>query len=356
MFCNKINFAGLFLNSMSSTLRRRATGFLEQPDAPQALGFFRIAIAGFALLQAIIWYPDWLSFFSPDGWLQWEISEALNNGWSLHISYVHAALKHFGFSPAQSVMIFYWFYLSCVAGLLAGWHTRICSILTCSCHYVIMCSLPTFNYGVDIFLQIAFFYLMVMPAAGSYSLDVWQGRVKNLATWGAALSIRVIQIHLCMVYLSAGAEKLRSPDWWNGNTLWRSLVQPDFSQFNLTWLAHYPWLLILLSWFTMITETGYLVAMWVPRLRVLWLAAVAGLHLGIAIFLGLWLFGLIMIVLSVSAFGLEVLRDLKEWYAKKHDLHWTGWRFSSRYRTTLKVGLDKCLQSPLASAETGEIK
>jgi hypothetical protein len=34
-----------------------------------------------------------------------------------------------------------------------------------------------------------------------------------------------------------------------------------------------------------------------------WLAAIVGLHLGIALFLGLYTFAAVMIVLSVAAFG-----------------------------------------------------
>jgi len=103
-----------------------------------------------------------------------------------------------------------------------------------------------------------------------------------------------------------------APEWWEGNVLWRSLVQPDFRQFDLTWLAKYPLIAMLFSWSTMILETGYCVAMWVPRLRVFWLVAMIGLHLGIGAFLGLWAFGVIMIVLSVSAFGYSVWGDVRQ--------------------------------------------
>ena len=96
--------------------------------------------------------------------------------------------------------------------------------------------------------------------------------------------------------------------------MWRSLVQPDFRQFDLTWLAHYAWVPILLGWFTIVTECGYGVAMWIPRLRFFWLAAIISLHVGIALFLGLGLFGLIMILLSISAFSYEILSDLTNWF------------------------------------------
>jgi len=292
-------------------LRSRLVSFFQDPHSPVPLGILRLTIGSFVVLQAIVWYPDWLAFLGPDGWLQWEISHALAEDWTPHIGRVHDVLRRFGLSETQSVMVFFWCYLISGIGLLVGWHTRVWAILTWLCHYVIMSTLRTFTYGVDIFLHIALFYLMVMPVAKAYSLDVWQRRVTALPTWGVTLSLRVLQIHLCFIYLSAGFEKTLSRDWWDGNVIWRSLVQPDFRQYDFTWLAHYPWVAAALGWMTVILETGYSLGMWIPRLRVLWLAGIVALHLGIGLFLGLWFFGLIMIALSVSAFGYAAYQDVR---------------------------------------------
>jgi hypothetical protein len=92
--------------------------------------------------------------------------------------------------------------------------------------------------------------------------------------------------------------------------MWRALVQPDFRQYDFTWLARCPWLAMLSSWFTMLIESGYFIAMWVPRVRVVWMMGIILLHLGIAFFMGLGLFGLIMILWTISAFGWEVWNDI----------------------------------------------
>jgi hypothetical protein len=268
-------------------------------------------ISGFALFQAILWYQDWSAFFGPDAWLQWEISRALGLEWQLHMMHVAGFLKHFGASPDQSVTIFYWAYVTFLVALLVGWHTRVAAFFVCLGHYVMMNTISIFVYGVDIFLQIALFYLLVMPVAKAYSLDVWQGRVSPLPSWGVTLSRRVLQIHLCLAYISSGFEKAQSPAWWSGNVIWRSLVQPDFRQYDFIWLARFPWLAMLASWFTMVIESGYCVAMWVPRLRVVWMAGIVVLHLGIALFMGLGLFGVIMILLTISAFGYEAWSDVQ---------------------------------------------
>jgi len=290
--------------------REAVVEFFCAPLSPAPLGLFRLLMAAFALFQAILWFRDWHAFLAADGWVQWEISRALGQEWQLHLLHIAAILNRVGISESQTVTLFYWGYLASLLGLLIGWHTRIAAFLACGSHYVIMNTVPIFVYGLDIFLQIALFYLILMPVAKAYSLDVWQGRVSSAPTWGVTLSRRVLQIHLCLVYISAGFEKVRSPEWWTGNVMWRALVQPDFRQYDFTWLARYPWLAMLSSWFTMLIESGYCIAMWVPRVRVAWMMGIVLLHLGIAFFLGLGLFGIIMILLSISAFGWEVWNDV----------------------------------------------
>lgn len=287
--------------------------FFTTPQSPAPLGLFRILIAGFALIQAFTWYPDWQAFFGRDAWIQWEISQALSQPWNPHLGKIYELLAPLGISEEGLVQGFFWIYVLCTTGLLIGWFTRLWAILTWLCHYAIMSTIPTFVYGVDIFLQIALFYIMVMPVAKAFSLDVRLGRVSREPSWGVTMSIRVLQIHICLAYLSAGYEKMLAAEWWDGNVLWRSLVQPDFRQFDLTWIASHPWIAKALSWFTMIIETGYCVGMWIPRVRIFWLAGIISLHIGIGLFLGLYFFGLIMILLSVSAFGYAAYQDWQAW-------------------------------------------
>lgn len=295
----------------------RFQAFFTEPISAKPLGIFRILTAAFVLIQAGLWYPDWVDFFGREGWVQWEISKAFNQAWHVHIQDVYALFEPLGLTDIQFVQLFFWVYFIAGIGLLLGWFTRVWAILAWAGHYVMMSSLPTFVYGVDIFLHIALFYLMVMPVAKAFSLDVRQGRVSTEPTWASTLAIRVLQIHMCLAYFSAGYEKMMYANWWEGNVLWRSVVQPDFSQFDLTWLAWVPWLPMILSWFTMIIETFYFIGMWIKKVRVFWLLSMIGLHAGIGLFLGLYLFGLIMIVLSISAFGYDAYQDIVAWRDKR---------------------------------------
>jgi hypothetical protein len=297
------------LNLNFETLKQKSEAFFTAPINPAPLGIFRILIASFTIFQTLLWYKDWLAFFGEDSWIQWEISKAIVPTLSLHIADIHLFLMKFGFSTEQTAWAFFCVYLVSAIWLLLGYYTHFWAFIAWFCHYILMSSIDVFTYGVDIFLQISLFYLIIVPSNKFLSLDLKFGRTNNKPTWGVTLAIRVLQIHMCLAYFSAGYEKMLAVDWWNGNVIWRSVVQPDFKQYNLEWLSTVPIVPILFSWLTMILETFYFVAMWIPRVRFFWLIGIIAFHLGIGIFLGLWLFGLIMILLSVSVFGLDAYND-----------------------------------------------
>jgi hypothetical protein len=54
-------------------------------------------------------------------------------------------------------------------------------------------------------------------------------------------------------------------------------------------------------------EVGYPFGIWFNRTRGFWLAGIILLHLGIALFMGMYLFSLIMIVLNAAAFAPEII-------------------------------------------------
>ena len=117
----------------------------------------------------------------------------------------------------------------------------------------------------------------------------------------------MLRLHQCLIYHNSGLAKLAGEQWWTGEAIWRAVQQPQFRQFDWAWLAQVPWLAALAGWATVLIETGYALAIWLRRTRLAWVAATVALHLGIGIGLGLWMFSLLMIILTVSAFGVDFL-------------------------------------------------
>ena len=50
----------------------------------------------------------------------------------------------------------------------------------------------------------------------------------------ANLALRLIQLHLVVIYGMAGLGKLQGPSWWNGMALWGTMTAGEFVVLDFT--------------------------------------------------------------------------------------------------------------------------
>lgn len=147
-------------------------------------------------------------------------------------------------------------------------------------------------YGLDVMLQISLFYLVWMDS-----------RTDGPPRTQSGIPTRLLQLHLCLIYLDTGIVKASGVQWWNGEALWRALMQPQFAVFDVAFLAQVPRLMMVATISVLLLELSYPMLVWVPRARTPMLVAIIALHLGIALSMGLVLFAATMIVLNLTAFA-----------------------------------------------------
>jgi hypothetical protein len=205
-------------------------------------------------------------------------------------------------------------YVAALAALLLGYRTRAAAIIAYLGHVMMKSSAGASIYGVDVFAQIALFYCMLMPVGATFSLDRSSGRETGAPSSAARLAIRVLQIHLCIMYLACGLDKSAGEDWWNGEAIWCALMRSDLCVFNMSWLASVPLIPRLLGLGTLVIEAGYPIFVWPRRTRTLWALATISLHLGIAIFMRLYSFSAMMSVFTFSMWLVSATPG-KEWAA-----------------------------------------
>jgi uncharacterized membrane protein YphA (DoxX/SURF4 family) len=172
-------------------------------------------------------------------------------------------------------------------------------------------------FGLDQINALLAMYLMVGPSGAAYSLDRWRQARKEDAklppaapSVGANLSLRLIQIHMCVIYFFAGVSKLQGPAWWEGSALWGAVANLEYQSFDMTWLANWPLTLALLTHVTLLWEISYAALIW-PRLtRPIVLALAVPLHLGIAFGLGMMTFGTIMLIANMAFISPKVVRAI----------------------------------------------
>lgn len=125
----------------------------------------------------------------------------------------------------------------------------------------------------------------------------------------ARFGLRILQLHLCVVYLATGIDKTMGSDWWDGEAIWRSIQFYGLPYLQTLTLASHVWLAKLMSWGTLLIESGYPVFIWPRKTRAFFVTAILGLHIGIAATLGLWSFSAMMIVLTFSAFAMDGIQS-----------------------------------------------
>lgn len=290
-----------------TSARRSVNRFAFAPARPEPLAVLRIGLALVLLGQAALVAPAYYELYSRDGVVTGSLRRMVHQRWLPNIDALVPLLAHIGLNERQTLTAVGISYALSLLAMLVGLRTRTATVFSWVLHLLLLTTGAGTNYGADWLAQIALFYLVWAPSGAAFSLDRALARTPSRPSSVARLSLRVVQLQLCIVYLTSGLAKLRTAWWRDGDVIWRVCMTPKYRWLDLefSWLALHPWLVSLIAWAVLSVEVGYAVLVWPRRTRRVWLFATVGLHLGIALVTGLVVFGALMIVLTVAAFGVE---------------------------------------------------
>ena len=272
------------------------------------LAVLRIGSGLAILVYALSLREDWTYLFSGTGrgLISRNLGEQILSldgvviprlGWLIGLgSYVSLSEK--------AVLFLTWISLVVAGGfLIAGLFCRFSAIVAWLIHLCAAKSGGLVTYGVDNFITIALFYLMLSPLPDRYALDQvwlrWNPRHKELLGFYR----RVLQIHLCLIYFFGGITKCLGSGWWNGANIWRAMTRPPFDIIAAEVLFKWKYFLPAAGIAICVIETGYPLFIWMRKTRLLWLLLVLGMHVMIGFSMGMFLFALVMIILNLAAFG-----------------------------------------------------
>lgn len=125
-----------------------------------------------------------------------------------------------------------------------------------------------------------------------------QGHPLDRLPW-SGLVLRVMQIHLCLLYFQSGLAKL-STDWLAGTALWHPRWSKLGVPYTLETLQAAPHLTGMITYSLVLFELFYGVLIWVPTLRYGVLALSVVVHLSVGIFWGMLPFNLMMLVMNLA--------------------------------------------------------
>lgn len=213
-----------------------------------------------------------------------------------------------------------------------GLWTRVTSVLTWLAAVSYIHRTQYVLFGMDTMSNILLLYLMVGDSGGAFSLDRVIARYRATReslrrsggidgataaflaaprpTVSAGLGLRLIQVHFCFIYMAAGLSKLKGQTWWNHNAYWETIANPEFTLIQFEWYESlmrsmasfrpaYAFIAAGAIFHTFIAEIGLPFLVW-TRARP-WIVIVGFLlHAGIAIFMGLTVFSLLMMIMLLS--------------------------------------------------------
>lgn len=273
--------------------------FWFTPDDPALLGLLRVLVGAMVFYTHAVWTFDLEKFFGRAGLIPPGYRNLLGDGES-SLGLPSLLWSHFDWLPGDAWLLpVHLIGLAIVALFTLGLWTRVTSALTALLVISYVNRTTGAQYGLDQINSFLTLYLAIGPSGDYLSVDAWlakrQGRGVNRRSVLANLALRLIQVHMCIVYLFAGLGKLQGDTWWNGQAIWGAVGNYEYQTLDLTWLAAHMGIVNLLTYGALFWEVTYPFLIW-PRLtRPIWMAMAIAVHAGIGLAMGMITFGLIMI-------------------------------------------------------------
>lgn len=298
--------------------------FWFTPRLPHTLCALRIVTGAMLLYSHLVLATDLSSFLGDNAWVNNETAQQLHNGafgftdlgrtYLWHISNPLLLWMHHGLTMLVT------------AAFAVGFLTRITAPMAWFLQLMYLHRLTGTLFGLDQIVTYSAMYLMLSPCGSCFSVDAWlrnrmagqRSQSKKLqwllpeatSSIAANIATRIFQLHLCVIYLFGGLSKARGESWWDGTAMWYSVANYEYQSIDMTWIGRYPRVFTALTHVTLFWEVFYCLLVW-PRLtRPIVLALAVAVHGGIALFLGMITFGVMMIAANMIFVAPETVRRL----------------------------------------------
>ena len=284
------------------TFRKQLLEFLFPSETDHWLAILRVGLGVEVMLYSLSLRTDWTYLLSGTIRRLAEALLSLESHFIPRLGWFAALAAQLGVDENLLLFTAWASLLVAGCGLFIGLVSRVSAIVAWFVHLCAAKSGGFMSYGMDNFVTIGLFYLMLSPLPDQFSLD-WRLRdlrpkdPQFLGFWR-----RVLQLHLCVVYFFSGLAKCLGSGWWNGSSVWRALIRPPFNAIDPEILVRGKYLFPIAGILICVLEFGYPFFIWSARTRKVWLVSVCAMHVAIAVTMGMYLFSLVMIVLNLAAF------------------------------------------------------
>lgn len=269
---------------------------------PVSVGMFRVSLGVLMIVMFMSNYFNWERFYASDGILS--LNEA-----GLEKPYESIYSVFYWTEGKVNVQIYWWIgFLSSIAFTI-GLKTRLVTIVL----YVLIVSMVHRNgyivNGDDLVIRMLLFYGCFSPLGYSLSLDSFlKKRFSNtieIEQLPMIWSIRSMQINILLIYIISAPNKLADDiAWLNGEAIYYTVVSNMWSRCPYPDLF-YMWdgLLSKISTYgTIFIEGSFPILVWFKKTKLIAIALISSLHIGIAFLVPNVLFFTLAMVCSFWVF------------------------------------------------------
>jgi uncharacterized membrane protein YphA (DoxX/SURF4 family) len=238
--------------------------FFHEPGDLRAVALVRVAFALVVLVNFVVLYPDLDRWFTDSGVLSSATSKEIARPYTWSLLWLLP-------STSGTIQACFWIAAAQAAMLLFGF----CSRLNCLCLFVWLVSFQNRNFLItdseDTVMRLIAFYLVFMPIGQCWSVDAWlrrrlwpnartnewRGGIEDqpesgtrAGCWGPLWGLRLLQIQMCVIFLSAGISKLNGDAWLDGTAIYYVARLDDYFGRLPTpdWPFDHPWPVAIATW------------------------------------------------------------------------------------------------------------
>jgi hypothetical protein len=305
----------------AASLQQSVSEFLFTPVSPLVLSLIRFFTGAMIAYIHFVWMLRLSSFVGPDALIDngvWQTIHTNNFKWTYlaHVDNMSVLWCHEIVAMAVGL------------SLCIGFATRAMAPLAWFLTLMMVHRMTGFLFGLDQIVMMLSMYLMVGRSGDVLSVDRWIGArfadrlsgnvlakwfgwsAEPVACWTNNVAIRLIQLHLCVIYFFGGLGKLRGDTWWDGTAIWYSVASYEYQSLDMTAIGYFPMLASIMTHVTLFWEVTYCGLVWPRWTRPAVLVIAVFVHAGIAMFLGMVTFGFMMIVANLAFVPPETMQRI----------------------------------------------
>jgi hypothetical protein len=322
-----MNAAMTYLSDLCSKFGDGWNRFWYAPVDPLPTSVLRIGVGSVAFYLIALFSFDLLQFFGPHGLLPSASVDAIVKATA------NAALDakgnpivyHFSYLDGQhdvgTLQAMHYAGLAVLLAFTVGLWSRVTSVLSLIVFLSYFHRAPMLTGINEPVVAMLLFFLCFAPTGRYLSVDAWLRRRRDAKNAGAivgqkdplggrsfaaAVSLRLIQVHVALIYFLMFLATMHQNDvWWNGTAVWWLMARQETAMVDLRWLADYPY--IINAWTTgiVVFYPAFALLIWNRTARPLLIALSAPFWLGIALISGLGPFCFAMFVGGLSFVSAE---------------------------------------------------